>query len=303
LQAKPFDIDIFRQASYPFLVSYRESQSVKQKQKTSYDEKIIIDEKQKLVFKSETEVLKYFEKDIAVLEKEYLQNRPKKDFTDEEAAKLEKHLDITLDAPDEIWVDKESLKSGHTISAYIKHLRSSSEDLYYVALTYVSEDVPTFVYLHFPTKHLELVEKYRRGDMDHDRIMSEVEYGCIEGDALSEGDTLAVGLYKAMMVLRQDDDISQMEFQGFAELREEAIEDPDEIWRNNDLTGNTLVNFIKDFSLSNEPLYYVVVTLEDADSSSHALLFSFPTKDESLVDRYRHGENLHAEEVIQESSH
>lgn len=32
-------------------------------------------------------------------------------------------------------------------------------------------------------------------------------------------------------------------------------------------------------------------------------MFSFPTNDESLVDRYRHGENLHAEEVVQESSH
>lgn len=272
------------------------------KSKTSYDEKIIIDEKKKLVFKSEAEVLKFFEKDIASLEKEFLNLRPKKDFTDEEAAKLEKHLDAALDAPDEIWVDHKTLKS-HSISIYIKHLKSSQNDLYYVAVTYVSDNIPTFVYLHFPTKSIELVEKYRRGEMNHDRFLSEVEYGCIEGDALSEGDDLAVGLYKAMLVLRQDDDISQKEFQSFAELREEAIEDPDEIWRNNDLTGNTLVNFIKDFSMSNEPLYYVVVTLEDSDSSSHALLFSFATKDESLVDRYRHGENLHAEEVVQESSH
>lgn len=270
------------------------------KQKTSYDEKIIIDEPKKLIFKSENEVLKFFEKDIMALEKEFLSLRSKKDFTDEEAARLEKHLDVTLDAPDEIWVDNKTLKS-HTVNIYIKHIKSA--DLYYVALSYVSEDVPTFVYLHFPTKFLDLVEKYRRGEQNHDRFMSEVEYGCIEGDALSEGDALAVGLYKAMMVLRQDEDVPQKEFPGFSELREETIEDPDEIWRNNDLTGNTLVNFIKDFSMSNEPLYYVVVTLEDADSSSHALLFSFPTRDESLVDRYRHGENLHADEVVQESSH
>ncbi|NQZ19758.1 MAG: peptidase, partial [Bdellovibrionales bacterium] len=38
-------------------------------------------------------------------------------------------------------------------------------------------------------------------------------------------------------------------------------------------------------------------------TNSHALLFSFPTSDETLVDRYRHGENLQADEVIQESSH
>jgi hypothetical protein len=35
----------------------------------------------------------------------------------------------------------------------------------------------------------------------------------------------------------------------------------------------------------------------------HSLLFSFPTSDTYLLDRYRQGENLQAEEVVQESSH
>lgn len=273
------------------------------KQKASYDEKIIIDEKNKLIFKTEDEVLKYFEKHIASLEKEFLSLRPKKDYTDEEAAKLEKYLDITLDNPDEVWVDKKTVKA-HPIYIYIKRIESPDEDdLYYIALTYSSEGVPTFVFLHFPTKHALLVDKYRRGEMDQDRNANKVEDGCIEGDALSEGDELAIGLYKAMLTLRQDDDVSHDEFPNFAELRETTIEEPDEIWRNTDLNGNVLVNFIKDYSMSNELLYYVVVTLEDADSSSHSLLFSFPTSDESLVERYRHGENLHADEVVQESSH
>jgi len=275
---------------------------VTKKAKASYDEKIIIDEKNKLIFKSENEVLKYFEKQIALLEKEFLNLRPKKDFTDQQAAKLEKHLDETLDNPDEIWVDSKTIKAN-PLHIFIKKVKEDEDEFYYIALTYVAQNTPTFVYLHFPTKHTDLVDKYRRGEINHDRADNQVEHACIEGDALSEGDELAVGLYKAMMVLRQDDDIAHKEFPNFAELREGAIEEPDEIWRNNDLDGNVLVNFIKDFSMSNEPLYYIVVTLEDADSSSHALLFSFPTKDESLVDRYRHGENLHADEVVQESSH
>ncbi len=273
------------------------------KQKVSYDEKIIIDEKSKLIFKTEDEVLKHFEKQIATLEKEFLSLRPKKDFTDEQAARLEKYLDLALDNPDEVWIDKKTIKAN-PISIFIKRIESPDDgDLYYIALTYVSEGVPTFVFLHFPTKHLSLVDKYRRGDADQDLNANKVEHGCIEGDALSEGDDLALGLYKAMLTLRQDEDLPHDEFPNYAELRETAIEEPDEIWRNTDLNGNVLVNFIKDFSMSNEPLYYVVVTLEDADSSSHALLFSFPTGDESLVDRYRHGENLHADEVVQESSH
>jgi hypothetical protein len=47
----------------------------------------------------------------------------------------------------------------------------------------------------------------------------------------------------------------------------------------------------------------MVVTEEDTEAQVNSLLFSFPTKDETLVDRYRQGENLEAEEVATESSH
>jgi hypothetical protein len=274
---------------------------VAKKTERSYAEKIIIDEKNKLIFKSEEDVLKHFDKHIQKFENEFLALRPKGDYSDEQAAKLESHLDITLESPDEVWVD-DSVK-GVPLHIYIKKIESPDEEFYYIALTYVAGDIPTFVFLHFPTKSVKVVDKYRRGEPNMDRYANEVENGCVEGDALSEGDDLAVGLFKAMMVLRQDNDLSSDEFRDYADLREGSIEEPDEIWRNNDLEGNTLVNFIKDFSANGETLFYVVVTLEDSSSNSHALLFSFPTEDESLVERYRHGENMHAEEVVQESSH
>lgn len=274
---------------------------MKKKNERSYAEKIIIDEKNKLVFKSEEEVLKHFDKQIQKLENEFLGLRPKNDYSDEQAAKLEIHLDATLESPDEVWMDTTS--KTIPLHTFIKKIETPDEEFYYIALTYVADHIPTFVFLHFPTKNAKLVDKYRRGEPNMDRYANEVESACVEGDALTEGDELAVGLFKAMMVLRQDDDIPSDEFRDFSDLRESTIEEPDEIWRNTDLEGNTLVNFIKDFSANSEGLYYVVVTLEDSSSSSHALLFSFPTEDETLAERYRHGENLHAEEVVQESSH
>ena len=134
----------------------------------------------------------------------------------------------------------------------------------------------------------------------------------VEGDALSEGDDLAVGLYRAMLTLRSEKDLEEGVFKDYEALREVTIEEPDEIWRSVDLSGNILVTFIKDFGgedLSTDlpselpEVRYIVVTIEDTPSSSHALLFSFPTTDINLVDRYRHGENLQAEEVVQEGSH
>ena len=107
-----------------------------------------------------------------------------------------------------------------------------------------------------------------------------------------------------MLTLRSEKDLPETDFHSLEHLRESTIEEADEIWRSNDLNGNTLVTFIKSH-LDEEKgdVTYVVVTIEDTASSSHALLFSFPTMDTALADRYRHGENLQAEEVVQEASH
>ncbi|MGZ3795811.1 MAG: PBECR2 nuclease fold domain-containing protein, partial [Pseudobdellovibrionaceae bacterium] len=113
-----------------------------------------------------------------------------------------------------------------------------------------------------------------------------------------------MGLYIAMMKVRGEKDIPQELFQDFADLREETIESADEIWRKNDLEGNVLVTFIKEYpDHETKDLIYIVVTQEDATTNVHSLLFSFPTTDSTLADRYRQGENLQAEEVTQESSH
>ena len=108
-----------------------------------------------------------------------------------------------------------------------------------------------------------------------------------------------------MARLRGEKDIPQDKFQEFADLREDTIENADEIWRKNDLDGNVLVSFIKEYPDHETitDLTYIAITQEDEESNTHSLLFSFPTNDRTLVDRYRQGENLQAEEVSQESAH
>ncbi len=271
------------------------------------EETIIIDKENDLVFNSEDEVLKHFAKPIEKLEKEFLKLRTKADFTDDESMGKEEELEDLLHSPDEVWEDTDTI-DGMVIYNFIKSFEDKEKEVsyYYVALAYLAEDVPTFVFLHFPTRFDTLCEHYRRGELVYDKDREDVGFGGIDGDALSEGDDLAIGLYKAMLIVRNITDIDESLFQNYAELREETIEEADEIWRNTTSNGYTLVTFIKDFSRAEEgaePLFYLAVTLEDEGTNSHALLFSFPTNDENLADRYRHGENLQAEEVIQESSH
>lgn len=264
---------------------------------------IFIDEDKSLVFSSEKELFNHFKPEIDKLESEFYSLRQShKDFPEREFSKFDRNLQKCLDDPDEIW-NAEELLSNLNCYIYLK-LVDEDKGIFHIAIVYMTQNIPTFVYLHFPTKDESLVERYRRGHKTFDRFYEDAPPGSIEGDALMEGEPLAIGLYEAMMKLRTESDIPIERFAEFAELRDHSIQEADEIWRSNDSLGNTLVTFIKDFSEENRAkVYYVVVTIEDAQSNSHTLLFSFPTSDETLVQRYRHGENLQAEEVTQESSH
>lgn len=269
-------------------------------------EYIIVDEVAGLIFDTEADLYGYFKPSIDKLEVEYQSLRSDTDFNDEEQIEREHYLDTTLDEPDEVWEDT-TLNSEYSVCYFIKKMNEGAEDFYYIASAYLEKEseVPTFVFIHFPTKSKDVMHNYQRAEMVYDRQFDEVVDGAIEGDALGEADPLAIGLYAAMITVRGEKDIPQEKFQELADLREETIEGADEIWRKNDLDGNVLVSFIKEFPdhETYKELFYIAVTQEDETSAVHSLLFSFPTTDLSLVDRYRQGENLQAEEVSQESAH
>ncbi len=273
--------------------------------------KIVIDAPKGLVFADEDELFNHFSRDIEALEKKFFAQKKDTDIHVEEYSKFEKYLPKLLADPQEIWLDPKSL-DGKEVNNFIgsfeeKSKSNNGEKFFYVAQVYVTNETPSFVYLHFPTRDQDLVERYRTGEIVYDRSKRDAPLGASDGDALSEGEPLAEGLYQAMIKVRSDSDFEEDEFPTFFDLREETIEEPDEIWRSRDAYGIILVNFIKEFRGTDEngegEMYYIAVTQEDPSTESHMLLFSFPTNDKSLVERYRHGENMTAEEVVQESSH
>lgn len=271
--------------------------------------KIVIDANKGLVFADEDELFNHFSNDIGHLEKNFFAHKKDTDISLDDYGKFESCLSKLLTDPAEIWLDKESLP-GNEVSNFIAEFASdgkmSAEKFYYVGQVYMSGDTPSFVYLHFPTLDTDLVAKYRKGEMVYDRARGDALPGASDGDALSEREPLAEGLYRAMIKVRGESDVPEADFPKYFHLREETIEEPDEIWRSRDAYGIILVNFIKEFGSTEnkeEELFYIAVTQEDPTAESHMLLFSFPTKDKSLVERYRHGENMTADEVVQESSH
>lgn len=268
---------------------------------------LVIDEAKGLVFKTEEEMTNHFSKAIAQIEEEYNSLLHEDDIQPEHQHEFEVYLESTLDEPDFIWKDENTSQKkdlGFDVHFFIKHI-DSHLGFYYIAAAYVDgQGVPTFVFTHFATKDEEIVKNYERGELVYNRIFEDLRPCAIEGDSLYEADPLAIGLFASMLKVRSEKDIPQEDFHKFAEFREETIEAADEIWKKNDMNGEVLVAFIKEFSETPwGDIFYIAVTVEDQSSQVHALLFSFPTNDESLVDRYRQGENLQAEEVSQESSH
>lgn len=276
---------------------------MRKKSKTQKEEEmIVIDPIKDLSFASEEELFTYFRPQIEDIEGFYFEWRKqfKKDIAQKDFEKYEKHLSSCLLNPDEALINADI--TDQEVAIFIKKI-DEKKSIYYVAFCYLVEDDPSFIFLHFPTTSNELLNELRqRSVLLFDSQTKDVYPGAIEGDSLTEGDELAKGHYKAMLVLRGENDIPVDQFKAYSHLREESIEYADEIWRHSDSFGQNLVTFIKSFS-EVENLYYIVVTLEDVISDSNILLFSFPTKDETLMERYRTGENLQADEVIQESSH
>jgi hypothetical protein len=278
----------------------------KKKSKKAKDQaktQIIIDEGRGLIFDNENDVVKHFKVEIETLEKEYHELRSESDIDLDEIENIEEHLTELLQEPDEVWISTEVLKDA-TLGTFIGYFEAEEQDInfYYVTLTYFVDNIPRFVFLHFATTDLNLIKKYQRGKKIYDRNNPTIQSDEEAVDALTEGDELAVGLYQAMLKLRNKTDIPESEFASYTKHREETIEDPDEIWRKIDSEGRVLVSFVKSIEDGGD-VKYIVVTTEDEASESQYLLFSFPTKDANLVDRYKQGESVDTVSFTREESH
>lgn len=264
-------------------------------------EAIIIDEEKDHIFCSEEHLYEHFSVQIKKMEAEFETNRSAKDIAQADFGKFEGCLEELLESPDEIWEDPDTLEDM-TVYNYIGQFLIEEQSVYYVAAVHLTGEMPTFVFLHFPTNDPKLVENFRRGRLVFDKTQAEIEIEGAEEDALSDGDEMAQGLFKAMLQVRTAKDFPESEFGGFLNCRQETIEEADEMWRSTDLQGNTIVTFIKEFS-NEEDFYYVVLTIQDVVSGSHFVLFSFPTRDESLVERYRQGQSLDTQAPNKQASH
>lgn len=273
--------------------------------KTGDSKLIVLDESKGLIFENEEALQRYFDPLISEIEQIHNNLRKDTDFNEDDQDKLEPYLEICIDQPSQIWKGSHP-QAEFPIYTFVKKIEGELPSFFEIALCYLDEEelVPSFVLYYFATRDESLLKNYCREELVFDASLEGVRTATVEGDALGDGEPLALGLFNSMMVLRSEKDIPQNEFSNYGKYREECIEAPDEIWKKVDTEGHGLVTFIKEYNEeASDSFFYVAVTLEDPQTQVHSLLFSFPTTDSSLVDRYRQGENLQADEVVQESSH
>lgn len=247
---------------------------------------ILVDDDNDLIYCNEGCIREYFESDIERIEEEHLKQRTPKDIPVAEFTKFENYLQPLLGEPDEIWevdVKEEQPPLGFFIGEFL----DKEAPLFYIAAVYLSGEKAVFVYSHFPTRDLELVQKYRRDELIYDS--SESEENLESQDDVDE-DNPGIDLFEEMLENRSESDIDPEEFHTYGELKKATMETPEEVWRRIDDAGNSLLIFIAHHVKGAETIAYVVVGLEEDVNEQVMPLFGFPTLDQKMVDRFRGGE-------------
>ncbi len=250
---------------------------------------VLIDENNDLLFCNDGCLRENFEEEINKQESEHLSLRSKVDIKPSEFKNFDQYLPLLLNDPDEIW-EPEILEQREPTQFVIGEFLHEKEKIYYIASIYPSDGKPAFVYIHFPTRDVNLVQKYRRGQLVYDSFENEVDEEDKVGN-LSD-DHIAIGLYTELIENHSESDIDIEDYPNYTDLRIPTLDKPQEVWKQIDDEGNTFLVFIAHHPREPEEVAYVVVAIEDELTSDIIPVFSFPTLDQKLLDRFRTGEQI-----------
>jgi hypothetical protein len=270
---------------------------------------LFVEEEVGRIFCSEDCIASFFSPEVERLEKEYLRFVSNGDLTGDEREKLAHLRWITLQEPDEVW--RQKTLSGDYRFTLISEFQPANRPIWCVCVCLFLRGEPSFLYIAFPTKNTAMVNHYRRGERvewvkpSAEGEISETKavsptaaasgqgQGPIMMDGLADAWTEEETLRAQMSQHRRTDDIPEREYELYQTCLEETLETPDEVWSL--LTGESadevrLYHFIRHYADEAPGVWYVIVARETEDDEQIEILDAFPTRDRTLVDRYRQGE-------------
>lgn len=281
------------------------------------DRALFVEEEIGRIFCSEECISAFFSPEVERLEKGYLRRSSVNDLTSEEKESFGHLRLITLQEPDEVW--REKTLTGDYRYTLISEFLPSSKPIWSVCICLFLRGEPSFLFLSFVTKNPSLVNYYRKGEPVDKEVLQEgrlLQHSLKKGEVQSKlkgqssqddpptqevgpSDGLASAwtedeTYLARMNQgRSEDDIPQSEFELYQGCLEETLESPHELWtlELGQKEPIRLFHFIRHYP-EEKPrgIWYVIVAKETDEEDQIEIIDAFPTRDLSLVNRYRMGE-------------
>lgn len=292
---------------------------------------LFVEEEIGRVFCSEPCIAQFFQPQIERLEKEYERRLTAGDLRGSEREALDHLRWITLQEPDEIW--REKTLSGDLRYTLISEFQPGERRVWCVCVCLFLRGEPSFLFIAFPTRNAAMVNQYRRGErvaVERPARQQESPRSAAEGagtpseatpgqqgeaqgqessplsDRLGEPWTEEETIRARMLRDRRSDDVPAEEFALYQGCMEETLESPDEVWTlpvaesgdsEHDPEASFLIyHFIKYYAEERPPIWYVIVARETEGEEHLEIVDVFPTRDPTLVERYRRGEQEVGEE-------
>lgn len=249
---------------------------------------LFVEEEIGRIFCSEDCITDYFTPEVEILEKEYKTTLKSDDLVGIEKEKLAHLRWLTLQEPGETW--RQKTPSGDLRYTLISEFQPIDKPIWYICICLFLRGEPSFLYLAFPTKNPSLVDQYRRGEQiktTHSKKAQDVPQ-----DRLAESWTQEETDRARFLQDRKKDDIPIEEFGLYDACFDETLENPDEVWAiEKDLKHKKKTYHFIRFYPDDHPsgMWFIILAKETEDEDEIEILEAFPTRDATVVEYFRRG--------------
>ncbi len=245
----------------------------------THEKALFVEEEAGRIFCSESCIVNYFAPEIEKFEKKYQRLKKTTDLSAGEREKLTGLRWESLSHPDEIWAERAS--SGDHRYTLVKSHRTESDTVYSVSVCLMLRGEPSFLFIAFLTRDVDLVSAFRVGESLHSLGDLTPKTDSSPSDRLASPWESIDGHRAEVHRLRAPGDIPESQFLKFQKWIEPTLQAPNELWTYK-IDGKTKgYHFIK-YVLDPEPFWYVVIAKDAVDASQIEIVDAFPTRDAKL---------------------
>lgn len=267
---------------------------------------LLVEEKNMKGFCSEACILEFYTPVLEHIAEEEKKLRFHHNIDSEEVLKYrvdEKLLQKTFESPSEIWAYQNEI--GEEFFTFIYHGEwEEHKDIYVIIMTFIFDQVPSFVLFQTVTQNEEFVSEYRVGgkideldDFLKERALEQGPEAFLDPKVIEMVEQKKSSYLAKLMEQRTEEDIPVEEFSVYESYVQDCLEEPDEVFQHDDEDGEKIFTYIKSFEREDVTFFYFVLCIHvttDVEANEDILvpIISFPSQDGELYQNYKKGECL-----------